>query len=231
MNQASTGAALWLRFIFRWIIRPLLSIVLGIIVVAAVGVVVAECVVFTTLLNAEFYTGIIAEHDTYNRIYDEVLVDEKVREASQEHLRVELVSHDDLVMILRAIAPPEYLQEQVESGINDIVDYVRGDVIRLQIYVELGPVVERVKPALVAYIQGRIDRIPEDPPEDSNCTPGGVNQLAERYSDLHREIAAGRTPASIPSLEALAKPWRPWPSHAGSLFSTRRMALRRLQRS
>ena len=87
MNQASTGAALWLRFIFRWIIRPLLSIVLGIIVVAAVGVVVAERVVSTTLLNAEFYTGIIAEHDTYNRIYDEVLVDEKVREASEEHLR------------------------------------------------------------------------------------------------------------------------------------------------
>ena len=208
MNQASTGAALWLRFIFRWIIRPLLSIVLGIIVVAAVGVVVAERVVFTTLLNAEFYTGIIAEHDTYNRIYDEVLVDEKVREASEEHLRVELVSHDDLVMILRAVATPEYLREQVESGINDIVNYVRGDVIRLQIYVELGPVLERVKPVLVAYIQGRIDRIPEDPPEDSNCTPGGVNQLAERYSDLHREIAAGRTPASIPSLEALAKPCR-----------------------
>ena len=29
--------------------------------------------------------------------------------------------------------------------------------------------------------------------------------MAERYSNLHREIAAGRTPASIPSLEALPK--------------------------
>ena len=201
-----------MSFLFRWIVRPLLTVTLGLVVFVAVGILTVDRVVSNKLLNADFYTEIISQQDTYNRIYDEVLLEDDVRRASGELFPAELVSHEDLVGIIRNVVPPEYLRGQVEGAIDSIIEYLRGDgspvtdnTGQLQIYVELGPVLERVKPVLAAYIQGRIDLIPEDPPEDSNCTPGGVNQLAERYSDLHREIAAGRTPASIPSLEALAK--------------------------
>ena len=201
-----------MSFLFRWIVRPLLTVTLGLLVFVAVGILTVDRVVSNKLLNADFYTEIISQQDTYNRIYDEVLLEDDVRRASAELFPADLVSHEDLVGIIRNIVPPEYLRGQVEGAIDSIIEYLKEDgspitdnTGQLQIYVELGPALARVKPVLVAYIQGRIDRIPEDPPEDSNCTPGGVNQLAERYSDLHREIAAGRTPASIPSLEALAK--------------------------
>ena len=201
-----------MSFLFRWIVRPLLTVTLGLVVFVAVGILTVDRVVSNKLLNADFYTEIISQQDTYNRIYDEVLLEDDVRRASAELFPADLVSHEDLVGIIRNVVPPEYLRGQVEGAIDSIIEYLREDgspvtdnTGQLQIYVELGPALARVKPVLVAYIQGRIDRIPEDPPEDSNCTPGGVNQLAERYSDLHREIAAGRTPASIPSLEALAK--------------------------
>ena len=201
-----------MSFLFRWIVRPLLTVTLGLLVFVAVGILTVDRVVSNKLLNADFYTEIISQQDTYNRIYDEVLLEDDVRRASAELFPADLVSHEDLVGIIRNVVPPEYLRGQVEGAIDSIIEYLREDgspvtdnTGQLQIYVELGPALARVKPVLVAYIQGRIDRIPEDPPEDSNCTPGGVNQLAERYSDLHREIAAGRTPASIPSLEALAK--------------------------
>ncbi len=201
-----------MSFLFRWIVRPLLTVTLGLVVFVAVGILTVDRVVSNKLLNADFYTEIISQQDTYNRIYDEVLLEDDVRRASAELFPADLVSHEDLVGIIRNIVPPEYLRGQVEGAIDSIIEYLKEDgspitdnTGQLQIYVELGPALARVKPVLVAYIQGRIDRIPEDPPEDSNCTPGGVNQLAERYSDLHREIAAGKTPASIPSLEALAK--------------------------
>ena len=201
-----------MSFLSRWIVRPLLTVTLGLVVFVAVGILTVDRVVSNKLLNADFYTEIISQQDTYNRIYDEVLLEDDVRRASAELFPADLVSHEDLVGMFRNVVPPEYLRGQVEGAIDSIIEYLREDgspvtdnTGQLQIYVELGPALARVKPVLVAYIQGRIDLIPEDPPEDSNCTPVGVNQLAERYSDLHREIAAGRPPASIPSLEALPK--------------------------
>ncbi len=208
MNRLSTGTAGWPSFLFSVIIRPLLTIILGIAVFVGVGLLMAERVLSTKLLNAEFYTGIITEHDTYNRIYDEILVDEEVRGISEEHLPIEVVSHEDLVMIIQGIAPPEYLREQVEGGINDTVDYFNEDAERLQIYLELGPALERVKPVFLAYIQQRIDEIPEDQPGEPECTPNRVKQLADRFMDIYREIAAGKEPDSIPSIVALSQPCR-----------------------
>ena len=216
MNQASTGAALWLRFIFRWIIRPLLTVTLGLVVVVAVGILTVDRLVSNKLLNADFYAEIISQQDTYNRIYDEVLLEDDVRRASGELFPAELVSHEDLVGILRNVVPPEYLRGQVEGVIDSIIEYLREDgggpetdnTGQLEIYVELGPALARVKPVAIDYVRERIGRMPEEQAEDPECTPGRVRQLGERYSDLHDEIAAGRTPASIPSIKVLPEPCR-----------------------
>ena len=147
-----------------------MTVTLGLVVFVAVGILTVDRVVSNKLLNADFYAEIISQQDTYNRIYDEVLLEDDVRRASGELFPAELVSHEDLVGILRSVVPPEYLRGQVERVIDSIIEYLREDgggpetdnTGQLQIYVELGPALERVKPVLVAYIQGRIDRIPED---------------------------------------------------------------------
>ena len=205
-----------MSFLFRWIIRPLLTFILGLVVLAAVGILTVDRLVSNKLLNADFYADIIAEQDTYNRIYDEVMLDDDVRRASGELFPTELVSHEDLVGILRSVVPPEYLRGQVEGVIDSIIEYLRNDgggpetdnTGQLEIYLELGPALARVKPVAIDYVRVRIDRIPEAPPENPECTPGRVRQIGERYSDLHDEVAAGRTPASIPSIKALPEPCR-----------------------
>ena len=201
--------------LFRWIVRPLLTFILGLVVVVAVSILTVDWLVSSKLLNADFYAEIIAGQDTYNRIYDEVLVEDDVRRASGELFPTGLVSHEDIVGILRDIAPPEYLREQVEGVIDAIMEYLRDsgsseteDAEELRIYVDLGPPLERVEPVAVGYIQERIDRIPEEQAEAPECTPARVVQLGERYSDLYDEIAAARAPESIPSIKGLTEPCR-----------------------
>ena len=201
--------------LFRWIIRPVLTFILGLVVVVAVGILTVDWLVSGKLLNADFYADIISQQDTYNRIYDEVLLEDDVRRASGELFPTGLVSHEDIVGILRDIAPPEYLREQVEGVIDAIIGYLRDsgnseteDAEELRIYVDLGPPLERVEPVAVGYIQERIDRIPEEQAEPPECTPARVVQLGERYSDLYDEISAARAPGSIPSIKGLTQPCR-----------------------
>ncbi len=199
-----------MSFLFRWFVRPLLTFTLGLVVFLAVGILTVDRLVSNKLLNADFYADVIAEQDTYNRIYDEVMLEDEVRQASAQLFPMELVSHEDLVGIFRDVAPPEYLQGQVEGAAGSIIEYLREDASpetdhagELRIYVDLGPALARVKPVVVGYIRGRIDRIPEEQPEESECTPSRVIQLGERYTDLYHDIAAGTTPASIPSIRVL----------------------------
>ena len=205
-----------MSFLFRWIIRPLLTFILGLVVVVAVGILTVDLLVSNKLLNADFYAEIIAQHDAYNRIYDEVMLDDGVRQASARLVPTELVSHEDLVGIFRDVAPPEYLRAQVEGVIGSIIEYLRGDDDaqgpdngrQPQVHVEVGPALARVEPVAVDYIRGRIDRIPEEQPDNPACTPARMIQLGERYSDLYDEIAAARAPGSIPSIKELTEPCR-----------------------
>ena len=205
-----------MSFLFRWFVRPLLTFTLGLVVFLAVGILTVDRLVSSKLLNADFYADVIAEQDTYNRIYDEVMLEDDVRQASARLFPTELVSHEDIVGILRDIAPPEYLREQAEGVIDAIIEYLReddsgsetDDARELRIYVDLGPALARVKPVGVGYIQRRIDGIPEEQPDDPQCTPARVIQTGERYSELYNEVAAGRAPGSIPSIKGLTKPCR-----------------------
>ena len=205
----------WLSFVWRRIVRTLLAFVLGIMVVSGIGVLVVERTISTTLLDAGFYTNILAEHDAYNRLYDEVLPDPETRSMVEGDLtnavgNVEIVTYDDIVMLLGSIAPPEYLREQTEKMIGNVVDYANGDTDRLEVYVNLAPALtlERVKPVLIAYVQRRIDEIREEPPESTLCSPAHLDELASGYVEVYREIAVGNAPPSLPSISVLSEPCR-----------------------
>ena len=122
--------------------------------------------------------------------------------------KVEIVTYDDMVMLLEGIAPPEYLHDQTEKVIGNVVNYANGDTDRLELYVDLSPALERVKPALIAYLQQRIDEIPEEPPETVGCSTAHLEQLADGYVDVYQEIAVGKTPASLPSISVLSETCR-----------------------
>ena len=80
------------------------------------------------LLTVKFYTNTIAAEDTYNRIYDEVLVDDELLETTQKFLGdIQVVDHQDIVDLLREIIQPAYIQTEVEGAIERTIDYINED--------------------------------------------------------------------------------------------------------
>ncbi len=169
----------------------------------------AERAVSTKLLSTAFYSAILADNDVYNRIYDQVLLDDGVRDAVEEAIPTELVGYDALIMILRAIAPPEYLRVQAEGAVSDVINYLRwGSDGGLNVEVDLGPVLDSATPVAMGYVQRRMEGIPVEGPDGVECAPGRAANLAESYLAISRGLADGRLPESLPSIAALSVPCR-----------------------
>ena len=79
------------------------------------------------LLSADFYMSTIAAEDTYDRIYNEVLVDDGLKDRTQELLGdIKIVEHQEIVDLLEEIMPPAYIKGQVEASIaRTIAAYLR----------------------------------------------------------------------------------------------------------
>ncbi len=156
------------------------------------------------LLSADFYKDTIAAEDTYNRIYDEVLVDEELLDKTNEFLGdIQVVSHQDIVDLMREIMPPAYIQDQVEGTIERTIAYVNEDVDALEAYIDLSEPLENVKPVMFAYIDRKIDKLEEEDPGIGGCSVDAVTGLANRYVEKFNAIAGGEVPTTVPSLKAL----------------------------
>ena len=156
------------------------------------------------LLNAEFYADTIAGQDTYNRIYDEVLVDEKLLDKTNEFLGdIQIVSRQDIVDLMREIVPPAYIQQQVEENIERAIDYEKEEVDELDVYIDLAEPLTNVKPVMFAYIDHRIDELEEEDPGIGSCSNATLTGLANRYFDVFNALAGGEVPSTMPSLKAM----------------------------
>ena len=156
------------------------------------------------LLSADFYKDTIVAEDTYNRIYEEVLLDEALLDTTQELLGdIQIVTQQEIVDLMREIMPPAYIQEQVEASIDRTVDYVNEDVDELGAYIELAEPLRNVKPVMFAYIDRRIDELRVEDPCISACSPSAVTDLAARFVQKFEDLAAGQVPTTVPSLRAL----------------------------
>ena len=191
--------------ILRFVATP----ILGIAIFAGLLLTLVGNNIVDKLLNAEFYTDTIAEQNTYNRIYDDVLLDQKAKDKVQELLGdVKVVSPEDIVGLVRGLMPPEYLQSQVEGAIQRAVAYFNEDSDTLELYLEMGPAIDKIKPTLLDYVDRRIDGIPEADPGPAECNPETVKSVRDGYQEVFRGLAGGRVPASLPSIKVIAEPCR-----------------------
>ncbi len=191
--------------ILRFVATPILGIAIfaGLLLTLVVNNIVDK------LLNAEFYTDTIAEQNTYNRIYDDVLLDQKAKDKVQELLGdVKVVSPEDVVGLVRGLLPPEYLQSQVEGAIQRAMAYFNEDLDTLELYLEMGSAIDKIKPTLLDYVDRRIDGIPEADPGPAECNPGTVKSVGDGYQEVFRNLAGGQVPASLPSIKVIAEPCR-----------------------
>ena len=162
------------------------------------------------LLSADFYMSTIAAEDTYDRIYNEVLVDDELKDQTQELLGdIKVVEHQEIVDLLEEIMPPAYIKGQVEASIDRTIDYINEDVDRLEVYVELAEPLENVKTVMFAYMDAKIDGLRvEETQGFGGCTPSSLGGLAERYVDTFSGLSEGVVPESIPSIKEISAPCR-----------------------
>lgn len=191
--------------ILRFVATP----ILGVAIFAGLLLTLVENNISNKLLDAGFYTGTIEEQNTYARIYDDVLLDQKAKDKVQDLLGdVKVVSPEDIVGLVRGLLPPEYLQTQVEGAIQNSVAYLNEDTESLELYIELGPALDQVKPTLLDYIDRRIDAIPEEDAGPAECTPTIVKKVGDGYQEVFRSLAGGQVPATLPSIGVIAEPCR-----------------------
>ena len=192
------------------ILRAGVGLLLGVVIFVGFLIYLILHNVSDKLLTAEFYTDIIEAEDTYNRIYDEVLVDDGVLEKTQEFLGdIQVVDHQDIVDLLREIIPPAYIQTEVEGAIERTIDYINEDAEKFELYVNLGEPLENVKDVMFGYLDRRIDELEmEEPQGFPDCRPDPIRGLADRYVETFQELAEGVVPESIPSLKQITAPCR-----------------------
>ncbi len=188
--------------LFLWIVlRPLLTLVLWALFFVAFLWWALQDNVADKLLTAEFYTDTISQQDAYNRIYDEVLLDQELEDTTQDLLGgVQVVSQQEVADLLRDILPPDYLQAQTEGSIQRTVAYFNGDREELDLYIDLGPPLDNVEPVIFGYIDERIDGLEERDLGALECTEQQATDVAEVYLDRWQRLAEGEAPSSIPSL-------------------------------
>jgi hypothetical protein len=195
---------LWL-----WIARSVAATVLGIIIFVSFLSFLLVNHFTGKLLDSSFYTQVLNEQDAYSRIYDEVLLDDQVRASTRQLTDdLQIMTHEELVELARDIAPPEYLHDQVEENIQQLTGYMRGEDDVLELYLELGPPLARVKPIIFAELDQRIDELETVEPDSNRSLQEQVAQARALTEVSIRSLGSGTIPASVPSVRFIPEPFR-----------------------
>ena len=191
------------------LLRAVAGLILGLVIFA--GLLYSLVLVnFTQRLeDPEVYKTAIDETDAYDRIYDEVLVDEALEDQTGDLLGgVEIATHEEVVEVLKDVMPPSYLREQTEENIDRFTGYLAGDYEELDILVELEEPLERVEPAVLAWVYGVIDDLEIADPGPSGCSQLSMARLASGTSVPFAQLSDGEMPDSAPSLDMLTRECR-----------------------
>ena len=191
------------------ILRAGSGLVLGVVLFVGFALSLVDRNVSEKLLNAEFYGDIIAAESTYNRIYDEVLVDDELKETTNRLLgNINIVSRQETVDLLRQTIPPEYLREEVEGSVGRAISRLSQDSGELDFYVDLTKPLESVKQVMFDYLEQKIDEIDLFESGHIYCLLDGpadprLLEIAADYMIVFTSMAEGEVPVSAPDLSAL----------------------------
>ena len=99
--------------------RPAAALALGLVIFAGLFYLLVLVNVLDRLVTAEVYHAAVEGNDVYNRIHDEVLRDDALRDWMVAQLGgIEIVSQDEASGLLREVLPPEYVPERMEGDID-----------------------------------------------------------------------------------------------------------------
>lgn len=198
------------------IVRALAGLVLGLVIFAGLLYFLVVVNFSQRLEDPAVYRRAINETDAYNRIYDEVLVDEALKDQAGNLLGgVEFDVQKESVEILKDVMPPAYLREQTEENIDRFTGFLKEERNRLHLYVEMKEPLDRVEPAILDRVYEVIDELEIKQLGAPGCSPASLQRLAAGSAVPFAKLSNGELPDSSPSLDNLPRECRerefdPW---------------------
>ena len=191
------------------LLRAVAGLILGLVIFAGLLYSLILANFSQRLEDPEVYKTAINETDAYDRIYDEVLVDDALEDQTEDLLGgVKVAVREEVVEVLKDVMPPSYLREQTENNIDRFTGYLVEDYEELNIFVELEEPLERVEPAVLAWVDGVIDDVEIPDPGPGGCSQLSMARLASGTSGPFDQLSDGEVPESVPSLETLTRECR-----------------------
>ena len=188
------------------IVRVLAGLVLGLVIFAGLLYLLIVVNFSQRLEDPEVYRVAVNETDAYNRVYDEVLVDDALKDQTENLLGgVEFDVQQEAIEILRDIMPPAYLREQTEDNIDRFTNFLKEDQERLEVFVDLEEPLQRVKPAILDRVYQGIDELKIKRPGSAGCSDANLQQSGSRLRPTVRQVVRRRV-ARISALPRHSSP-------------------------
>jgi hypothetical protein len=147
-----------------------------------------------TVLNPAFYSQSLTRAHAYGRIYTEVLPDPAV-----DTLLAGLPIDSTLVTAnLRTVLPPSTVQAMTDEQITRIVDYLRARTDDVELAVDLRPIFGNISGLANRYIAGELG-------SGTTYRAASVQDFTQGVLGALDDIAAGRPPTSLPTIELTAQ--------------------------
>ena len=120
------------------------------------------------VLDEDFYKDRLEDNDFYARIYTDVLPE---IEAVPDYYGDLQMSRQEAEELTAQIFPPEWVQTQVESLLDNLFPWLRSDTDDLDMTIDLRPAKQDAHSIVMAFLDHKVDTLPD-------CQPGQVPDLS-----------------------------------------------------
>ena len=169
----------------------------------------------TWMLNRQFYIDILSS----DQVYQILLSDEMFETALRNYLSVPPeVDTRALEDVLQSILTEEYLSEQVDGIVNDLFDYMRGNIDEFDPVVDFQPVKEALtEEKQDEFLRELVAVLPVCGPDETpgfggedgkSCKPQGISD--EILIENFLKPALPQILAQIPNEISLGERWQDW---------------------
>ena len=184
--------------------RTFAGLVLGLVIFAALLYLLVVVNFSRNLVKSEVYYLAISDTDAYNRLYEEVLPDEELRDTTEKlQGYVSFPQADDSVQVLRGILPPDYLREQTEQNIDHFTAFLRYEVNDLQLSVSMKEPLDREESVVLDKVHQIVDGLQIADTGSAGCSEAELKLLASTLVSSLARMSDGEIPVSAPSLKVL----------------------------
>jgi hypothetical protein len=165
-----------------------------ILVALSVTVITGLGVARATVLDREWYDSVLEKEKAYDRLYDQVLTDPALADVTRDLLARLPVPANQITANLRLVVPPSTLRGMADAQINRTLQYLRGEDGELHLVADLKPIVNNLGAFAETFVGDTVGKVPR-------VTSENAPQFTETVAKALEELANGRTPANLPSLD------------------------------